>query len=71
MKMLKTVIAAFCALAILAGAASNIYAHCGNCPGDKKEGAKECPKKCCEEAKKAGKTCEKCVKKDDKKDEAK
>lgn len=63
MKMLKTVIAACCALAILTGAASTGLADCGKCPGDKKE----CTKKCCEDAKKAGKSCEKCPKKDEKK----
>jgi len=63
MKTLKTLLAACCAMAILAGPAANLYAHCGSCPGDKKEG-KECAKKCCEEAKKAGKTCDKCAKKE-------
>lgn len=62
MKMIKTALAAFCALALLAGTAANLYANCGNCPGDKKE----CTKKCCEDAKKAGKACEKCAKKEKK-----
>ena len=83
MKLIKTLSAVICAVAILAGPA--MAADSGKETKDKKQTCcekakaegKECTHKCCVAAHKEGKSCEKCnknkedVKKDDKKVEKK
>ena len=65
MKLIKIVVAAVFASALLAGSALADDKTC--CEKAKAEG-KDCAHKCCADAKKDGKTCEKCnPKKDDKK----
>jgi len=74
MKLIKTLSAVVCAMAILAGPA---LAADKTCCEKAKAAGKECTHKCCVAAHKDGKSCEKCnpnkedQKKDDKKDEKK
>ncbi|TAK93977.1 MAG: hypothetical protein EPO07_17420 [Verrucomicrobia bacterium] len=69
MKVLKTLIAAAIATALLTGVSFAAEKTC--CEKAAADG-KDCTHKCCVEAKKAGKVCEKCnPKKDEKKDEKK
>jgi len=69
MKLIKIMVAALFASALLAGTTFAADQTC--CEKAKAEG-KDCSHKCCVDAKKAGKTCEKCnPKKDEKKPEEK
>lgn len=74
MKMIKTLLAAVCVIALLAGSA---FAEPGKCCAKSKADGKKCEHKCCVAAAKDGKECEKCggkgeiPKKDEKKDDKK
>ncbi len=65
MKLVKSLIAATFALAIIA---TPLLAADKSCCDKAKDAGKECTHKCCVDAKKDGKTCEKCnPKKEEKK----
>ena len=69
MKLIKIMVAALFASALLAG---TTFAQEKTCCEKAKADGKDCSHKCCVEAKKDGKTCEKCnPKKDEKKPEEK
>jgi len=59
MKLIKTVIAATCALALLAGPVTVLAGEKTCCEKASADG-KECTHKCCVTAHKDGKSCEKC-----------
>jgi hypothetical protein len=59
MKLIKTLVAASCALALLAGPVTVLAAEKTCCEKAAAEG-KECTHKCCATAHKDGKSCEKC-----------
>jgi len=73
MKLIKTLSAIACAVALVAGSAIAAEKAEKTCCEKAKAEGKECTHKCCVEAHKAGKSCEKCnpnkedLKKDDKK----
>ena len=74
MKMIKTLLVALCAVAILAATA--VAGEPGKCCAKAKAEGKTCEHKCCVAAAKDGKECEKCggkgeIKKDEKKEEKK
>ena len=79
MKLIKTISAIGCAVAVLVSVAlaENGAEKKQTCCEKAKAAGKECKHKCCVEAKKDGKTCEKCnpnkedMKKDEKTDEKK
>lgn len=65
MKLIKIVVAALFASALLVGSS---FAADQTCCEKAKAAGKDCAHKCCVDAKKAGKTCEKCnPKKEEKK----